>query len=180
MSTLTAQYVAEVIRQRMGAEDGSSAARIINGIPLALKTLGRRVAADDRLRPLLETDPATTTVAYSSGSYPLATMLGTNHILEEYLHKGRIYHPDWANYPLVRITPAEAKLPKRFSEYGYYYIQGQKIYVVSYVPVSVSSGSISLAVPYYPMTLTQVPDADELHRIFLDALYEQLMGGASE
>lgn len=164
---LNARLVSELMRQRFGLPDNSQAARFINLIPEALKETGRKVAADEMLRPLLVTNKATTTGAISAGKVDLAALYTSNQIMLEYFDLGQIYLNS-GTYPMQKLaTPNQAALPNYLTAvYNYYYIQGDSLYVVP----SSTTGTISFAVPYYPVNLAALPESEEIERLFLDVL----------
>lgn len=170
MTTLTPQIVGEVMRQRLGDENAAKAARYIYGIPEALKDTGRKVAANPRLRPLLTTDKSSVTGTIMAGKVDLAALYVSNQILLEYLDKGRIYHAN-NPYPLREIPPAIALLTQQFSDFYYFYIDGNYLYPID-SSKSALTGSLKFAVPYYPATLALLPTAEEVQNIFFDKLYE--------
>lgn len=172
MAALTPQIVSEVMRQRLGLPDGSSAARFIIGIPEALKKTARKIAANPRLRPLIISDRTTVTIAIVSGTVDLTTGYTTYRFIKEYFEKGKMYHAS-NQYPLRKIPMSAKDLVQQLQDYYYYYLDGDKIHLQTYDPAaSKPSGSVSFAVPQYPATLAQLPESEEVQTIFLDKLYE--------
>lgn len=164
---LNTRIVNELMRQRFNLPDDSSAAKWINLTPEALKQTGRKVAADEMLRPLLQTNKATTTATISAGKIDLAALYTSNQIMLEYFDLGQIYL-NAAVYPMQRLqSPQQAALPNYLTNvYDYYYIQGDSLFVVP----SSTTGTISLAVSYFPATLADLPDDTSIERVFLDEL----------
>jgi hypothetical protein len=90
--TLTADICSEIIRQRLGATDDSIGAKVITQIPQALKKLGRLAAADPALRPLLQSEKSTATLALGTGAkVSLANAFDNYHIMQEWIDCGQIY-----------------------------------------------------------------------------------------
>lgn len=175
MATLTARMVAEIMRQRLGLADASQSARIINGIPDALKATGRVVAASPSLRPLFTTPKATTTAVLSvTGTIDLTALYTANHILKEFFDKGQIYTSSTAGSLAIAPIPKKAQsFTQQFSDFTFYYIEGDTLYVRSSSATAPKpTGTIYFAVPYYPTALTELSDSDELQSIFLDKLFE--------
>jgi hypothetical protein len=170
MSALTPQIVGEVMRKRMGTSIDS--ARFIAGIPEALKATGRKVAADPYLRPILTTNPAVVQPTINTGSVPLndAALTGAG-VLTEYLDYGRIYHVNYPNLALRRISPTCKMIKQPWEDYGYYYVEDASIYPIDKDNNSLS-GQLLMAVPYYPLLLAYLPD--ELQPVFFDKLEEWL------
>lgn len=101
--TLTPQLCAEIIRQRLNLSDDSQAARIINMIPQALKSAGRKLAADPFTRSLVTTNKDSTLLRIGNqGIVPLNTSnldtagfadaYDSYQLLMEYWDKGSIYY----------------------------------------------------------------------------------------
>lgn len=175
MATLTPRMVAETMRQRLGLPDASQSARIINGIPDALKATGRVVAADMFLRPLLTTEQTTTTaVLTGGGTVDLTALYTTYHIFKEYFDKGAMYLDDGTGTDYLQIAPITAKartFPQQFTDYNYYYIEGDTLYVQS-ASGGKAAGTLHFAVPYYPIAVSELSNSDELQAIFFDKLLE--------
>lgn len=170
MAVLNPQIIAEVMRQRLNLPDGAKAPRYINGIPEALKKTARKIAANPKLRPLIITDRATTTIALAAGKVNLQTGYSTHRFLLEYFDKGKIYHSSFA-FPLRQIPMAAKDYVQQFTDYGYYYIDGDFLYAQNAAKTALT-GSLSFAVPQWPSTLAQLPDSEEVQTIFFDKLYE--------
>lgn len=164
------RIVTEVMRQRLGQPDASMSLRFAIGIPEALKATARKVAADPSLRPLMITPRATTTGALVAGAVNLATLYASHRLLLEYLDKGQIFHSS-SVFPLRRI-PIQAKtFVQQFTEYAYYYVDGDSLFAQSSVPAALA-GTLSFAAPSFPATLAQLPESEEIENIFFNKLYE--------
>mgnify|MGYP003498955805 FL=1 len=172
---LNNRLVTEWIRQKLGEANASKAARTLIMIPTALKETGRKIAADGRLRPLLQTDPTSVTATITNGAVDLAALYASDNIFLEYLDKGQITHEDY-DYPCQTVTPNQKNLTFYQSEWLQYYVQGNTLYVIP----SDTTGDLAFAVPYFPATLSAMPDSTEAETIFLETLLELLMTDAPE
>ncbi len=89
---LTGEICTEVIRQRLGSTDDNIGAKVLTQIPQALKKLGQLVAADPLLRPLLQSEKSTATLALGAGAkVSLANAFNNFHIMQEWIDRGQIY-----------------------------------------------------------------------------------------
>lgn len=165
----------EIIRQRLGEENAEKGARTLLQIPTALKEFGRKIAADGRLRPLLQTDPTTTTGTITSGAVDLSALYSSDNIFLEYLDKGQITHDDY-DYPLQFVTPNQKNLTFYQTEWLHGYVQGSNLYVIP----SETEGELAFAVPYWPATVALLPDSAEAESLFLDTLFDLVMTGDAE
>lgn len=174
---LTTRIVAEVLRQRLAEGDGVNLPRIVNAIPEVLKAVGRKIAADSNLRPLLTTDRTTVTAVITGGFVNLVPLYQTNRILIEYIDRGRIYHAS-SVYPLRQLSPKARPLKQLFVNFAYYAIDGDKLDVFSAAGTALT-GTLSFAVPYYPATLADLPESEEVEKLFLDKMLEWVQSGRS-
>jgi len=168
--SLNNRLVTEIIRQRLGEANAEKAARTLLQIPTALKEFGRKIAADGRLRPLLQTDPATTTGTITAGVVDLSALYTSDNIFLEYLDKGQITHEDF-DYPLQFVTPNQKNLTFYQTEWLHGYVQGSSLFVIP----SETTGELAFAVPYWPATVTALPESAEAERMFLDVLFDAVM-----
>lgn len=77
--------------------------------------------------------------------------------------------------PLQRLkSPQQSTLGRYLSSvFTYFYLQGNEIFIL---PASIA-GSVAFAVPSYPTNLAAMPESEEAERIFLEKLYELIVGG---
>ncbi len=89
---LNIRLVTELVRQRLNLPDDSQYARIAEAVPEALKSVSRKIAADQWLRQLLCTNPDTTTYPLDVNSQ-ISLINGYNdyQFLMEYFDKGLLY-----------------------------------------------------------------------------------------
>ncbi len=166
---LTPQLVSEIVRHRLGEPDSSRAARFEFLVPEALKLTGRKIAANTNLRQLLTTDPlATTAVLAADFSISLPALYASDQILLEYLDYGQIYLEN-EKYPLQMMDRQRSQLPQYLGNYyRYYYVEGDKLFVKD----GIAGDTVSFAVSYYPATLADLPDSEEVEALFLSKLVE--------
>lgn len=172
--SLNNRLVTEWIRQELGEENAEKAARTLIMIPTALKEFGRKIAADGRLRPLLQTDQESLTATITDGKVDMTPLYDANVFLE-YLDKGQITHEDY-NYPLQFVTPNQKNLTFYQTEWLHGYVQGGQLNVIP----SETTGELAFAVPYWPSTVALLPESAECETLFLQTLLELLMTGAPE
>lgn len=174
---LNERLVSELVRQRLGMSDASQSARFINLIPDALKVTARKIAADRFLRHLLISNKSTTFLAISAvgdnGKVALATAYANFHLLLEYLDYGELFLTDVEGeddnvYPLQKLASAgHASLPQQLNDFDYYWIEGDFLYVKD-----ADNGNIRFACPYFPTTLAELPESQEVETMFISKLIE--------
>lgn len=84
---------------------------------------------------------------------------------------------DTNDLPLQEVSPQQAPLTQYLdSVFDYFYRQSN---VLTLLPIdgNYPTGSVGLAVPFYPLTLSALPDSEECERWFLDKLFELVAGG---
>ena len=172
--SLNNRLVTEWIRQELGEDNADKAARTLIMIPTALKEFGRKIAADGRLRPLLQTDQESLTATITDGKVDMTPLYDANVFLE-YLDKGQITHEDY-NYPLQFVTPNQKNLTFYQTEWLHGYVQGSNLYVIP----SETEGELAFAVSYWPATVALLPDSAEAESLFLDTLFDLVMTGDAE
>lgn len=175
--SLNAQIVAEVIRQRLGEHDASKAARTINLIPQALKATARKIAANNSLRNLLITDKTEATLPCANGKCDLTDGFDEYQFLLEYIDYGQIYANN-SVFPLQKQQAQLRNLPTPYSgDFAYYDVEGNILTVIDAPGATTSfNGVLSFAVPYFPLDLSWLPDSEEAETLFLDKLFELVVG----
>ena len=80
--------------------------------------------------------------------------------------------------PLQRLKNPQQSLLSRYlsSVFTYFYWQGNELFVL---PAS-TTGSVAFAVPSYPTNLAALPESEEVERLFLEKLYELVLGGVND
>lgn len=156
---------------------------------------GERFKVGDKVRFTTTTTlPAGLSLAtdYWIASYNATTYLATistslanalNNVVVDITSQGTGTHTiavqESADHPMSRLAGPQAAPFSRYlaSEYRYYYIQGDTLFVLP----ATSTGQVAFAVPYYPATLADLPESNEAENIFLDVLLNILraqgMGG---
>lgn len=177
MAKLTPQIVAEVMRQRLGLPDASQAARFTAGIPEVLKATARKIVADPYLRSLLVTDPQNVTAdPGKTGTVDLTALENQHQVLIEYFDLGAVYSAGGGPAaPFQKVDNRAASLPQRFTDYGYYWIEGDRLHAFYMDPTRGKvpfERQLAFAVPYFPKTLADLPESEEVQTLFLDKMYE--------